>query len=148
MTAEFGLKSPYEASLFARGKMTSEATQRVSSPWVEAFLDRIPSGWEDGEIAANDIVGAQGERLSQELVLAGLTHPNKEVRLITAANQNLTVMELAVGMFFDDDGSLTPRFIISQVKRGLSVMLIAQAASLTARADTSHNLADLFRGNF
>jgi hypothetical protein len=138
---EQGSGTPFEARLFARGRMTSETVGYANNAWIQTFSGRVPSGWEDSAVITRDIEGAKGKKLSHDLVLAGLTHPDSGVRLVTAANQTLTVTELAVAMYFDEDGSLTPDFITSQLRRGLSGAHIVQATSLATSVEMSVNFA-------
>jgi len=174
-----GRTSPYAESLLARGRMLFQVTENdghltvnttlpeamarevlngagdneetaLKRIWLEAFSGRIPLGWEESSVALKDIGGGpRGERLGRDLVLAGITHPETSVRLVTAAKQTLTKKDLAVAMAFSEGLSLS-MILRQQRERGVTVSQIDEATRLFEKvaADDAVALEDLMRGEF
>jgi hypothetical protein len=159
--------SIYEAELFARGKMV--ITEQVAGEllvlsgedpdlpgaeydaevWAEAFENKVPLGWQDPKVAAQDIIGAGKNRLSKTLILAGVTHPTLSVKLAAALSRPFSVTELAVALVYN-----TPANGVEIVRRqrqlGITDEVFRQAIVLVNRVafDSMIKPVDLISGNF
>lgn len=162
MRVESHSVSPYEAQLMAGGTMqiplegqtavVQAADNRLSAAvWIDAFSGRVPLGFEDYHVAFRVITQApRGEKLSQDLILASMTHPNNAIRLLTAATQRLSVREMAVALGFNDGSFMTDEIHRLQNERGMTIAELDEAMAQLEEAfsDDEVTIIDLIRGEF
>jgi hypothetical protein len=117
--------------------------------WFQAFSGRIPLGWESGERALEDIQASNGAELGTDLVLAGITHPERAVRLAMAVKQALSTKELAVALGFNGDVS-AGLIIRLQREHGVTESDVYYAINLLepVLAGGAIDVAGIMRGDF
>jgi hypothetical protein len=142
------LPLPLARRIVDEGGINERATR--TRDWLKAFSGRVPFGWESPRFVLADIADAvtNGDELSTDLVLAGITHPDKEVRDFTVSTRILTARELAVAIALNDYfwGQMA---VIMQRRNGMTQSAIDEARSIAKRAvDGSVDMVDLMRGDF
>jgi hypothetical protein len=160
MTEGVSVVSPYEANLLAGGTMSLSAEEQeglgVSNPvalvWADAFSGRVPAGFQHPDLATVYLSRIPaGESVSQDFILASLTHPDPALRLMTAGSRRLTAKQLAVGLTFLDnaDGFIGRQMVRMQQEQGMSASELSEAIRLLDTAlEGDVDILDIIRGNF